>query len=156
MKYNKLLITFFIFCTITQTGKTQRVYEQSESLTLEERLQYGGKYLKTYSNTMNFGYLFMLVGSGVSIGGAVNNANLVSKGKEPNVNIVYVGAGIAGLGFIIQMIASAHIGRAGRYLQGGKIAIPLNRDVNRENRGTKKGIGHQERKIQLKLPNPTN
>jgi hypothetical protein len=156
MKYNKFLISLFIYFIISQSGIAQRVYERTESLTQEERLQYAGKYLKTYSNTMNFGYLFMLVGSGVSIGGAVNNANLVSKGKEPNVNIVYVGAGIAGLGFIIQMIASAHIGRAGRYLQGGKIAIPLNRDVNRENRGTKKGIGHQERKIQLKLPNPTN
>ena len=90
---------------------------------LEQNNFEAGRHLRDYTRGFYSGFAFQAAGGALMVVGLTNKND-----KDPSEGrtITYVGIGLTAVGAIIQLLSHAQIGRAGRYLSGEGIAIPLN------------------------------
>jgi hypothetical protein len=98
------------FSTRAQYSDTARIHDQ------ESRLHRSGLEFIKYQKQIGIATTFEIIGAAAIVGGTVSDA-------QANKGIIGIGIGVTFIGYIIERVAVAHIGRAGFILRGNSIIL---------------------------------
>lgn len=92
--------------------------QRYDSTNVPKRMAMAGKELLKFRSEYSTGTTLIMVGAACSAAAAVSDA-------KSNGAIIGIGAGISVIGAIMTIAAHAHIGKAGMYLRGNSIVLPI-------------------------------